>query len=142
MRHLGPSIYSYFYCPHSLAHMHQRGVTHIAQPPPLLLCRLPLPAPPPRPQIALHSVEEYDPQANTWTLKASLPEARFRFGAAVVQGVVADRVYAFGGHPTCQGFGVEPPQLCYNLGLATVLGYYDQAHPSLYTYVPAATSDA
>ena len=49
-------------------------------------------------QVAAHPVEQYYPAHNTWVAKASIPTARFRFGAAVVD----DIVYAIGGHRVCE----------------------------------------
>jgi N-acetylneuraminic acid mutarotase len=42
----------------------------------------------------LSSVEEYDPAANSWTAKANMPTAR----SGLAAGVIADRVYVFGGY--------------------------------------------
>ena len=49
-------------------------------------------------QVAAHPVEQYYPAHDTWVPKASIPTARFRFGAAQVD----DIVYAMGGHPVCE----------------------------------------
>ncbi len=44
----------------------------------------------------LATVEEYDPLANTWATRASMPTARFLLGAAAVNG----KIYAIGGSPS------------------------------------------
>jgi hypothetical protein len=50
-------------------------------------------------QIATHEVHEYIADLDVWIAKALLPVPRFRFAAAVYNGMV----YVFGGHQTCNG---------------------------------------
>lgn len=82
-------------------------------------------------EFALYNVEEYQQSSDTWVVKAPLPEARFRFDTAHV----GDRVYVFGGHPTCSSkldaFKFE----CVKVALDTVYGYFDVRYPDVYAVV-------
>ncbi len=44
-------------------------------------------------RISISSVEEYDPQANTWAKKAEMPTPRFALSASVINGMI----YVIGG---------------------------------------------
>lgn len=77
-----------------------------------------------RNQIAVHTVEEYIPEDDVWISKVPLPQPRFRFDAAAV----GERVFVFGGQPTCEG------DQCYDLGYNTVFALYDIPHPDVYVY--------
>lgn len=54
--------------------------------------------------IPMHGVEMYSPEENVWTSMAPLPEARFRFPAAAVEGTALNGlgdggvIHSFGGH--------------------------------------------
>jgi hypothetical protein len=73
-------------------------------------------------------VEEYQASSDRWIMKAPLPEARFRFDTAHVD----ERVYVFGGHPTCSTKGEAAMQDCVNVALDSVWGYFDVQYPEIY----------
>lgn len=82
-------------------------------------------------EYAMHEVEEYQRSSDRWVVKAPLPEARFRFDTAHV----GERVYVFGGHPTCTSKQDEAKQQCLKVALNTVWGYFDMQHPDVYAVV-------
>lgn len=61
-------------------------------------------------------------------MKAPLPEARFRFDTAHV----GERVYVFGGQPTCSSKGDAGRNECVKVALDTVFGYFDVQYPDVY----------
>jgi hypothetical protein len=81
----------------------------------------------------MYEVEEYSVSGDTWTTKAPLPEARFRFDTAHVK----DRVYIFGGHPTCSGKADASKRSCVAVALDSVYGYFD-SDAQLYAVVKQA----
>ena len=84
-------------------------------------------------QVAAHPVEQYYPAHNTWVAKASIPTARFRFGAAVVD----DIVYAIGGHRVCETEYPEnaaPITDCAEKTLDSVEALLDVAHPDIWVH--------
>lgn len=64
-------------------------------------------------------------------MKAPLPEARFRFDTAHV----GDRVYAFGGQPTCSSKADSVKSECVKVALDSVWGYFDVQYPDVYAVV-------
>jgi N-acetylneuraminic acid mutarotase len=86
-------------------------------------------------QVAAHPVEQYYPAHDTWVAKASIPTARFRFGAAVVD----DIVYAMGGHRVCTTTypapSFAPVSTCAALTLDSVEALLDVAHPDIWVHV-------
>lgn len=83
-------------------------------------------------QIAAHPVEQYYPAHDTWVPKASIPTARFRFGAAQVD----DIVYAMGGHPVCETLDYETmASTCASQTLDSVEALLDVAHPDIWVHV-------
>ena len=86
-------------------------------------------------QIAAHPVEQYYPAHDTWVPKASIPTARFRFGAAQVD----DIVYAMGGHRVCTTTypapSFAPVSTCAALTLDSVEALLDVAHPDIWVHV-------
>jgi N-acetylneuraminic acid mutarotase len=83
-------------------------------------------------QVAAHPVEQYYPAHDTWVPKASIPTARFRFGAAQVD----DIVYAMGGHPVCEtlDYGTMA-STCASQTLDSVEALLDVAHPDIWVHV-------
>jgi N-acetylneuraminic acid mutarotase len=53
---------------------------------------------------SLNTVEMYDPESNTWTKKADLPEKKEELGVAVVNG----KIYAIGGDVSDSVFEYDP----------------------------------
>ena len=85
-------------------------------------------------QVAAHPVEQYYPAHDTWVPKASIPTARFRFGAAQVD----DIVYAMGGHRVCTTTypaNSAPVSTCAALTLDSVEALLDVAHPDIWVHV-------
>jgi hypothetical protein len=84
-------------------------------------------------EFAMFEAEEYSWAGDAWVMKAPLPEARFRFDTAHV----GERVYAFGGQPTCaSGLGSDgAKQSCVKVALDSVWGYFDVHYPELYAAV-------
>lgn len=82
-------------------------------------------------EFALYDVEEYSHTSDRWVMKAPLPEARFRFDTAHVE----NRVYAFGGHPTCSMKKDAVKDDCVAVALDTVWGYFDVEYPDAYAVV-------
>ena len=83
-------------------------------------------------QVAAHPVEQYYPAHDTWVPKASIPTARFRFGAAQVD----DIVYAMGGHPVCETLDYESmASTCASQTLDSVEALLDVAHPDIWVHV-------
>mmetsp|Transcript_8930 Transcript_8930/g.40561 ORF Transcript_8930/g.40561 Transcript_8930/m.40561 type:complete len:447 (-) Transcript_8930:189-1529(-) len=86
-------------------------------------------------QVAAHPVEQYYPAHDTWVAKASIPTARFRFGAAVVD----DIVYAMGGHRVCTTTYpaplFDPVSTCASQTLDSVEALLDVAHPDIWVHV-------
>ncbi|KIZ02483.1 hypothetical protein MNEG_5478 [Monoraphidium neglectum] len=83
---------------------------------------------------AMHHVDLYDFGDDVWTRKAPLPEARFRFDAAHVD----QRVYVYGGQPTCtnspkdnEALGRQP---CVKVALDSTYVFLDIDHPNTYLY--------
>jgi hypothetical protein len=85
----------------------------------------------PAAEFALYDVEEYQAASDRWVSKAPLPEARFRFDTAHV----GERVYAFGGHPTCSSKADSTKASCVGIALPTVYGYFDVQYPDAYAVV-------
>lgn len=79
-------------------------------------------------EFALHDVEEYSSASDRWVMKAPLPEARFRFDTAHV----GERVYVFGGQPTCSSKGDGGRNDCVKVALDTVYGFFDVRYPDVY----------
>lgn len=79
----------------------------------------------------MYDVEEYNKFSNRWVMKAPLPEARFRFDTAHV----GERVYAFGGHPTCSMKADTAKPDCVGVALDSVWGYMDVDYPEVYAVV-------
>ena len=82
-------------------------------------------------QIAAHPVEQYYPAHDTWVPKASIPTARFRFGAAQVD----DIVYAMGGHRVCETNWDTYASDCARKTLDSVEALLDVAHPDIWVHV-------
>jgi hypothetical protein len=84
-------------------------------------------------EFAMYEAEEYSWANDAWVMKAPLPEARFRFDTAHV----GERVYAFGGQPTCaSGLGSDgAKQSCVKVALDSVWGYFDVRYPDVYAAV-------
>jgi hypothetical protein len=84
-------------------------------------------------EFAMYEAEEYSWAQDAWVMKAPLPEARFRFDTAHV----GERVYAFGGAPTCvSGLGGDgAKQSCVKVALDSVWGYFDVRYPDVYAAV-------
>lgn len=84
-------------------------------------------------EFAMYEAEEYSWAQDEWVMKAPLPEARFRFDTAHV----GERVYAFGGQPTCvSGLGSDgAKQSCVKVALDSVWGYFDVRYPDVYAAV-------
>ena len=82
-------------------------------------------------QIAAHPVEQYYPAHDTWVPKASIPTARFRFGAAQVD----DIVYAMGGHRVCETNWDTYASDCASKTLNSVEALLDVAHPDIWVHV-------
>ena len=82
-------------------------------------------------QIAAHPVEQYYPAHDTWVPKASIPTARFRFGAAQVD----DIVYAMGGHRVCETNWDTYASDCARKTLNSVEALLDVAHPDIWVHV-------
>lgn len=74
---------------------------------------------------------------DVWVSKAPLPEARFRFDTAHVLNPSGDRVYVFGGEPTCvsdqTSDGVRQP--CLDVGLNSTWAFFDVVYPDVYAAV-------
>ena len=81
-------------------------------------------------QVAAHPVEQYYPAHDTWVAKASIPTARFRFGAAVVD----DIVYAIGGHRVCETDWSTFASDCAEKTLDSVEALLDVAHPDIWVH--------
>lgn len=82
-------------------------------------------------QVAAHPVEQYYPAHDTWVPKASIPTARFRFGAAQVD----DIVYAMGGHRVCETNWDTYASDCARKTLDSVEALLDVAHPDIWVHV-------
>ena len=82
-------------------------------------------------QVAAHPVEQYYPAHDTWVPKASIPTARFRFGAAQVD----DIVYAMGGHRVCETNWDTYASDCARKTLNSVEALLDVAHPDIWVHV-------
>ena len=83
-------------------------------------------------QVAAHPVEQYYPAHDTWVPKASIPTARFRFGAAQVD----DIVYAMGGHRVCETpLGHVRVRPARRKTLDSVEALLDVAHPDIWVHV-------
>ena len=82
-------------------------------------------------QIATRPVEQYYPAHNTWVPKASIPTARFRFGAAQVD----DIVYAMGGHRICETNWDTYASDCAENTLDSVEALLDVDHPDIWVHV-------
>lgn len=85
-------------------------------------------------EFALHHTEEYIAADDVWIPKAPLAEARFRHDTAHVK----DRVYVFGGHPTCASYGSPDKPDCVAVALNSTWGYFDVQYPNLYALVPSS----
>lgn len=81
-------------------------------------------------------MEEYQASSDRWVQKAPLPEARFRFDTAHV----GERVYVFGGQPTCSSKPDAAKDDCVEVALDTVWGYFDVEYPDVYAVVRAETA--
>lgn len=83
---------------------------------------------------AQHHVEEYNADDDVWIIRAPLPEARFRFDAAHVD----NRVYIYGGHPTCSSTPKDPSavgrDLCVKVALNSSWAFIDVPHPDVYVW--------
>eukprot|EP00878_Enallax_costatus_P020354 GHUV01021508.1.p1 GENE.GHUV01021508.1~~GHUV01021508.1.p1 ORF type:complete len:354 (+),score=101.60 GHUV01021508.1:280-1341(+) len=88
-------------------------------------------------EFAMHQVEEYIIADDVWVPKAPLPEARFRFDTAHVTNPSGDRVYVFGGEPTCVSGETSDgsKQPCLDVGLNSTWAFYDVAYPDIYAVV-------
>lgn len=73
----------------------------------------------------LHWTQEYYPELDIWVDKAPITNARFRTGAAEVNGIV----YVFGGHQVCD---TDEPgnddRVCHELALDSVEAFLDVEH--------------
>lgn len=67
-------------------------------------------------------VAEYTPGDDVWSVKAPLPQPRFRFAMARA----GDTIVAFGGHPTC------PESECYRFGLNSTVIFSDAHLPDAF----------
>ena len=84
-------------------------------------------------QIPLHSVEMFNPEHESWSLRAPLPLARFRFAAVQYAG----EVFAFGGHVLCKtGWFDDWSDLsCPASALDTVSVFLDLNHPDVFLHI-------
>ena len=82
-------------------------------------------------QTATHTSLQYYPAHDTWVPKASIPTARFRFGAAQVD----DIVYAMGGHRVCETNWDTYASDCARKTLDSVEALLDVAHPDIWVHV-------
>jgi hypothetical protein len=83
------------------------------------------------PQVATHDVHMYYTKHNLWVPKAPIPEARFRFAAAVHAGVA----YAFGGHQTCAENKDTSP--CHSTAHSSTMAYYEADVEPMFVLVKA-----